>query len=112
MSEITKEEVITLLQELKEQAMRSKEQGNRRWRTLEEAVRLVLSAPRDTKGWHIDNEDTNRAYIKLTEHHELCVNFTGEGIVMDNVDQRLGDVVDTRCFDLEDLNCVMDEEEL
>jgi len=100
MSDITKGEVIYFLRELASQAMiDSNSKGNREWKTLEEAVRLVLSAPPDTKGWHIDDKDSSRAYIKLTEHHELCVNFTGEGIVLDNVDQRTGDVVDTRCLD-------------
>lgn len=62
--------------------------------------------------WVLDSKDPNRVYIKLTEHHELCINFTGEGIILDNVDQRIGDVVDTRCFDLEDLNCVMNDDEV
>lgn len=62
--------------------------------------------------WVLDSKDPNRVYIKLTEHHELCVNFTGEGIILDNVDQRSGDVVDTRCLDLEDLNCVMNDDEV
>lgn len=113
MSEIKKEEVVRLLREMSEIEMRKKESDMRRWRTLEEAVRLVLNAPPDSKGWRIDDNDSNRAYIRLTEHHELCiVHQPDEGIVLDNVDQRTGDVVDTRCLDLEDLNCVMDPDEV
>ena len=111
MSDIKKGEIIYLLRDLADQAMRKGE--THRGRTLEEAVRLLLSAPPDNRGWRVDDKDSDRVYIRLTAHHELSViHQPGEGIVLDNVDQRIGDVVDTRCLDLEDLNCCVDPDEV
>jgi hypothetical protein len=58
--------------------------------------------------WIIDSKDPNKVHVRLTEFHDLTVNHRpDEGVILDVVDQRTGDVVDTRCLDLEDLNCCM-----
>lgn len=63
--------------------------------------------------WIVDSTDPNKVHVKLTEHHDLTVtHIPDEGVVLDVVDQRIGDVVDTRCLDLEDFNCCMDPDEV
>jgi len=68
----------------------------------------------DQAGWRIDTKDPQRAYIRLTEFHELCANLTDDGLILDVVDSRFtargeNDVVHTQCLDYEDLNCCMED---
>lgn len=109
MSTIPVSDILYFLRELRDQYLQKGE--TLQYRTLEEAARLVLRAAPDSKGWHIDSNDSDRVYCKLSEHHEVCINHTSEGLIIDVVDQRTGDIVYTAGLDEEILGILPEEDD-